>query len=178
MRIVSGELRGRRFAPPASFKARPTTDQARESLFNILNNLMDIEEQTALDLFGGTGAISYELASRGCKSITCVEKNFSHFRFISKTASNLGLTSRIKPIKANVFEYLSRDTGLYSLIFADPPFDLPRTRELPSLVMGSGLLKEDGLFILEHGSGISFEDNPSFWQIRKYGKVNFSFFKP
>ncbi|MGM0377173.1 MAG: RsmD family RNA methyltransferase [Bacteroidota bacterium] len=156
MRIVSGQLKGRRFSPPPSFYARPTTDQARENLFNILNNLIDFEEQRVLDLFSGTGAISYEFASRGAREITCVEKNFGHFRFIKNTAKELGISPPLKAVKADVFKFLSRDKGSYSLIFADPPFDLPQLDTLPELVMNSGRLQKEGIFILEHGPDRNF----------------------
>ncbi len=177
MRIVSGKLKGHRFSPPPSFKARPTTDQARESLFNILNNLIDFEEQKVLDLFSGTGAISYEFASRGCKMGTSIEISYSNFKYIKETITKLDLSKQIKVIKADVFKFISKDTNRYTLIFADPPFDLPQMHEIPSLMMDSGLLEENGLFILEHGPDINFDDSPFFWQTRNYGKVNFSFFR-
>jgi 16S rRNA (guanine(966)-N(2))-methyltransferase RsmD len=176
MRIVSGELKGRRFSPPASFKARPTTDQARESLFNILNNQIDIADQTVLDLFSGTGAISYEFASRGCCSVTSIEKNYAHFKFIRRTASDFNLTPQMKVIKADAFKFISKKQGNFSLIFADPPFNLPQIPELPALILNSGLLVSQGLFILEHGPTYNFSNEPFFWQTRHYGKVNFSFF--
>lgn len=177
MRIVSGKLKGRRFSPPSSFKARPTTDQARESLFNILNNLIDFEEQTVLDLFSGTGAMSYEFASRGCQSVTAIEKNFAHFKFIKKTAKELGLEDTIKIIKSDVFKHLTRESEQYTLVFADPPFNLPQLKEIPHSVMASSCLQKDGFFILEHGPDQNFEENECFWQVRHYGKVNFSFFR-
>jgi len=176
MRIVSGQLKGRRFSPPPSFHARPTTDQARENLFNILNNLIHFSDQCILDLFAGTGAISYEFASRGAREITSVEKNFAHFRFIKKTAEELQISPPIKPVKADVFKFLSREKKTYSLIFADPPFDLPRLHTLPELILNSGHLEKEGIFILEHGPGMNFEHTPFFQQTRHYGKVNFSFF--
>jgi 16S rRNA (guanine966-N2)-methyltransferase len=177
MRIVSGTLKGRRFSPPPSFKARPTTDQARESLFNILNNYINFEEQDVLDLFGGTGAISYECASRGCRSIVCIEKKYSHYKFIIETTSSLDLSTQIKVLKTDVFKLLHQPQNKYSLIFADPPFNLPQLPNIPSLVMKSEILNKNGLFILEHGPDYAFDDSPFFWQSRKYGKVNFSFFK-
>jgi 16S rRNA (guanine(966)-N(2))-methyltransferase RsmD len=178
MRIVSGKLKGRRFSPPSSFKARPTTDQARESLFNILNNLISFEEQEVLDLFGGTGAMSYEFASRGAISVTTVEKSFPHFRFIKTTSETLGLSNELRIVKSDVFKFLPKDTHRYTLIFADPPFSLPDLKELPLLVMNSGRLSPNGLFILEHGPDHNFKNHPFFWQQRNYGKVNFSFFQP
>lgn len=177
MRVVSGKLKGRRFSPPASFKARPTTDQARESLFNILNNLISFEELEVLDLFGGTGAISYEFASRGVISVTTVERSFPHFKFIKTTCESFGLSEIIKIVKADVFNYLQKESRAYSLIFADPPFSLPNLKELPSIVINSKALQSSGIFILEHGPDYNFEDHPNFWQQRNYGKVNFSFFQ-
>ncbi|MGQ1891526.1 RsmD family RNA methyltransferase [Thermophagus sp. OGC60D27] len=177
MRIVSGQLKGRRFSPPASFKARPTTDLAREGLFNILNNLIDFDRQIVLDLFSGTGAISYEFASRGCESITAIEKNYNHFSFIKKTAQQLGLNNQIKVIKADVFKYLERNDKKYTFIFADPPYNLAELEELPPKVMNGQWLTDDGLFVLEHSPTHNFENTPFFWQSRHYGKVNFSFFR-
>lgn len=177
MRIVSGELKGRKLSPPASFRARPTTDRARESLFNILNNLIDFKSQIVLDLFSGTGAISLEFASRGCQSITAVEKNYAHFSFIKKTVSSWGLNKQIQVIKADVFKVLNKMEGNYTLIFADPPFALSTIPDLPQMVFNSQLLLENGLFILEHGPEYNFEDSPHFWQNRRYGKVNFTFFR-
>lgn len=177
MRIVSGEFKGRKLSPPASFRARPTTDRARESLFNILNNLIDFNNQIVLDLFSGTGAISLEFASRGCRSITAVEKNYAHFSFIKKTVNSWGLNKQIQVIKADVFKVLGKMEGNYTLIFADPPFALSSIPDLPQMVFKSQLLSEDGFFILEHGPEYNFEDSPHFWQKRRYGKVNFSFFR-
>ncbi len=177
MRIVSGTLKGRRFSPPASFNARPTTDQARESLFNVLNNLIDFETQKVLDLFSGTGAISYEFASRGCPQVVSVEQNFRHYSFIKSCVEDFKLTAQIKPVRADTFKYLKQAPQRYTLIFADPPFDHPHLETLPDLVLSPTLLSADGLFILEHGPNRNFEDHPQFWQIRKYGKVNFSFFR-
>jgi len=177
MRIVSGKLKGRKFSPPASFRARPTTDLARESLFNILNNLINFKCQVVLDLFSGTGAISYEFASRGCPSITAVEKNYAHFSFIKKTVSSWGLNHQIQVVKADVFKFLDKMEGKYTLVFADPPFDLSAIEDLPQMVIKSQLLSEDGIFVLEHGPDHNFEGNPYFWQKRRYGKVNFSFFR-
>ena len=177
MRIVSGFLKGRRFSPPSSFKARPTTDQARESLFNILNNLIDFEEQVVLDLFSGTGAMSYEFASRGCKSVTAIEKNYAHYKFIKSTTQELGLNKTIKIKKVDAFKLLSKIPESYTLIFADPPFNLPQIAHIPEMVMHSDHLTNEGLFILEHGPDQNFESDQYFWQVRHYGKVNFSFFK-
>jgi 16S rRNA (guanine966-N2)-methyltransferase len=178
MRIVGGELKGRRFSPPKNFKARPTTDTARESLFNILANYYDFEELSVLDLFGGTGAISFEFASRGVPQVTCVENNYHHYSFIKKCIHELDLTSVVQPLKADVFTYLNKGViHPVRLIFADPPFDLPQFDKVLPTVLESGFLTPDGLFILEHGPGNDFSSSPFFRQLRKYGKVHFSFFE-
>ncbi|MBN2743454.1 MAG: RsmD family RNA methyltransferase [Marinilabiliaceae bacterium] len=181
MRIVSGDLKGRRFSPPLSFKARPTTDFAKENLFNVLSNRMDFESIRVLDLFGGTGSISYEFASRGCTDVTCVELNFNHYRFICKCVDELGLKKVIHPLKADVFKFLAKSAGAslsgYDLVFADPPFDMKEVDSLPALVHESGVLKPGGLLIFEHTDKKSFAMAPGFVEVRDYGKVNFSFFQ-
>ena len=177
MRIVGGALKGRRFSPPKNFRARPTTDTARESLFNILANHYYFEELSVLDLFSGTGAISFEFASRGVVQITCVEKDYHHYSFIKKCIKELNLESVIQPLKADVFTFLTK--GVISpvrLIFADPPFDLPHFDKVLPAVLESGLLAPEGLLILEHGPQNDFSSHPAFQQLRKYGKVHFSFF--
>lgn len=177
MRIVGGELSGRRFSPPKNFRARPTTDTARESLFNILANHYDFEELSVLDLFGGTGAISLEFASRGVPQVTCVEKKYHHYSFIKKCIVELDLTSVIQPVKADVFTFLSKGgMSPVRLIFADPPFDLPHFDKVLPAVLESGLMAPEGLFILEHGPQNDYSTHPAFQQLRKYGKVHFSFF--
>ncbi|MBN2166251.1 MAG: RsmD family RNA methyltransferase [Marinilabiliaceae bacterium] len=177
MRIVSGYLKGRRFSPPSSFKARPTTDFAKENLFNILNNRINFEETKVLDLFSGTGSISFEFASRGCKDITSVELNFNHYKFIKKCAEDLELNSIVKCIKGDCFKYIEKCTKEYDIIFSDPPFDLTKADDLPILVLSTNILKKDGLFILEHSDKKSFSKHPNFIENRNYGKVNFSIFK-
>lgn len=178
MRIVSGVLKGRLFHPPSNFKARPTTDIAKESLFNILNSFIDYESTTVLDLFSGTGSISYEFASRGCPSVISVEKNFHHFKFIKKCVEDFKLDNIIKPLNTDVFIYLTKvREQTFDLIYADPPFDLNSLDKIPDIVMESNILKNDGLFILEHGANNNFENHKNFSQMRKYGKVCFTFFK-
>lgn len=178
MRIVSGMLKGRRFSPPASFRARPTTDMAKENLFNILTNIIDFESTSVLDLFSGTGSLSYEFASRGCPSVTSVEKNFHHFSFIRKCIEELKLTKIIKPLKADVFSYLEKvKPHSFDLIFADPPFELKALDKIPDIILTSKALKTDGLLILEHGPNHDFSNNSYYWQSRHYGKVCFTFFK-
>ncbi|ASB50822.1 RsmD family RNA methyltransferase [Alkalitalea saponilacus] len=177
MRIVSGYLKGRRFSPPKNFRARPTTDTARESLFNILANIIDFESVDILDLFSGTGAISFEFASRGANSVTLVEKNYHHYSFIRKCIDELELNEVIKPVKTDVFTYLDHVSDQqYDIIFADPPFDLKEFEKIVPAVLDRNLLKTDGIFILEHGPDKNFSDFANFNQQRKYGKVCFSFF--
>jgi len=178
MRVIGGTLKGRIFSPEKNFRSRPTTDMAKESLFNILANIIDFEEIKALDLFSGTGSISYELASRGCKNILSIENDFYHYKFIIKCIEELNLQQIIKPIKQDVFAFLQREEfSDFDLIFADPPFDLSNIKLLPQLILNSSLLKKDGLLIIEHGSEHNFSNIQFFWQVRHYGKVFFSFFK-
>lgn len=177
MRIVSGTLRGRRFDPPESFDARPTTDFAKENLFNVLCNFVDFEDIAVLDLFGGSGSISYEFASRGCHDITCVEKSVVHQRFISKTVAVFGICDRVKVIRGDAIKFISSAPRKYDLIFADPPYSMPEVDEIPDLVMSNDILGKDGFFILEHSGAGRFNNHPNFWQTRAYGKVNFTFFK-
>ena len=177
MRIISGKYRGKRINPPAGFKARPTTDYARESLFNILANRIDFESVAVLDLFAGTGSISYEFASRGTLVIHLVEKDSGHIAFIRRMLSEMKLSS-IKPIHIDVKAYLKTCRFEYDIVFADPPYDLEWLDTLPELVTKSGIIKEDGFFILEHPKSLSFSDHKLFFEHRNYGSVNFSFFKP
>ncbi|MBK8807484.1 MAG: RsmD family RNA methyltransferase [Bacteroidales bacterium] len=177
MRVISGTLKGRIITVPGYFNLRPTTDLAKESLFNILNNLIDFESTTALDLFAGTGSISYELASRGCTMVTSIEKNYNHYKFILDTALALGVKDIIKPIKNDVFEFIKTSKQTYDLIFCDPPYDLKELETLPNLILKKGLLAADGLLIIEHPKSISFSSNPFFYQHKHYGSVNFSMFQ-
>ena len=176
MRIISGKFKGRRITPPTNITARPTTDFAREGLFNLLTNRIDFEEITALDLFAGTGAISLELISRGCKQVTSVESNFRQYEFIQKASKELGVDNLIL-LKADVFKFLERNKYRYDFIFADPPYDLSNLTDLPDIVFSRNLLSEDGLFILEHSAKNDFSKHPNFLEKRHYGNVNFSFFE-
>lgn len=177
MRIIGGRYRGRRISPPGNFKARPTTDFAREGLFNILNNRVDFENITVLDLFSGTGSISYEFASRGASAVHLVEKDIKHIFGIRKILKELELEN-VKPIHIDVKAYLKTCSVRYDIVFADPPFELSWLKDLPDLVTQSGVIKEDGFFILEHPRDLSFTDHILFFEHRNYGGVNFSFFKP
>ncbi len=176
MRIVSGELKGRAINPPKNLRARPTTDFAKENLFNILQNIVDFEECDVLDLFSGTGSISYEFASRGVQSVISVEINSVHHNFIRKTAAELKLDN-FYAVKANVFLYLKSCTKKFDIIFSDAPYDLEGAEAVIDQVFDGGLLKDGGLLIFEHSKGVEFSGHANFWQSRSYGSVQFSFFK-
>lgn len=177
MRVISGIYKHRRFDIPKSFKARPTTDFAKENLFNVLNNYLDFEGLNALDLFAGTGSISIELVSRGCEKVISIEKDRQHFAFIKKVMAEVK-TDKCMPICGDVFKYMSRSTEQFDFIFADPPYALKELSTIPDLVFQHNLLKEDGLFVLEHGKDYDFSQHPCFIEHREYGSVNFSFFQP
>ena len=176
MRIIGGKYRGRRIEPPGQFKARPTTDFAREGLFNILTNRVDFEESTILDLFSGTGSISYEFASRGSVNVHLVEQDPRHISGIKSIIRTLEMDN-IRAIHIDVRAYLKTCSVKYDVVFADPPFNLSWLKEIPDLVTRSGVLKADGFFILEHPKALSFSSHPLFFEHRNYGGVNFSFFK-
>lgn len=176
MRIISGQYKGRAINPPRNLRARPTTDFAKENLFNVLGNIVDFEECDVLDLFSGTGSISYEFASRGVKSITSVEINGVHHSFIRKTAAELGIRN-LYAVKANAFLYLRSCPKKFDIIFSDAPYDLEGSEQVIDLVMGGDLLTEDGFLVFEHSKGKEFSEHPNFWQQRSYGSVQFSFFK-
>lgn len=177
MRVISGIYKRRHFDVPHTFKARPTTDFAKENLFNVLNGYLDFEEGiTALDLFSGTGSISIELVSRGCDRVISVEKDPQHHAFIRKIMNEVK-TDKCFPLKGDVFKYIGKCQEQFDFIFADPPYALPQLPEIPDLIFRYNILKPDGLFVLEHGKDLSFGDHPNFVEHRQYGSVNFSFFK-
>ena len=177
MRIITGKYKGRHFEIPRSFSARPTTDFAKENLFNVLQGYIDFsEEPTALDLFSGTGSITLELVSRGCGRVVSVELDTRHYRLICQFLDKLQDTAAM-PIRADVFQYLAKCREQFDFIFADPPYTLPQIPELPNIVLSRNLLKEDGLFVLEHGKSNDFSQHPRFLEHRSYGSVNFSFFR-
>lgn len=177
MRIISGTHKGRRFQVGSKFKARPTTDFAKETLFNVLQNLYDFEGLKVLDLFGGTGSISYEFASRGATSVLTIEKNSKHHEYIKKNSTLLEFNATIKAIKADVFTYLPKLQEHFDVIFADPPFNLENSEQLLQLIFDLELLKKDGMFILEHGEDKDFSKHPQFERLVKRGSVQFSFFE-
>jgi len=155
---------------------RPTTDFAKEGLFNILNNLVDFESLKVLDLFSGTGSIAFEFLSRGAPEVTAIDANHRCVDFIKKTAETFG-AGNLKPVRTNVFVFLKHMIGKYDLIFADPPYELDGIESIPDLVLNSDLLEAEGLFILEHSDKYKFEHHPAFFQKRNYGSVHFTFFK-
>lgn len=176
MRVITGKYKGRHFEVPRTFKARPTTDFAKENLFNVLRAYIDFEETTALDLFGGTGSISLELLSRGCQRVVTLEKDRRHFSFISQCQRILS-DNAWTPLCGDALKFIERCKESFDLVFADPPYALPELGELPDRIMQSDLLKSNGLLVLEHGKTYNFSTRTDFIEHRAYGSVNFSFFK-
>jgi len=173
--IISGKYKGRLIKPPQGLRVRPTTDYARESLFNILINRLNFEDIDVLDLFSGTGSVTYEFASRGARSVELVELNRSNYGFITATLRELNLEN-VTSYNTDIRIYLRKSKRRFDLIFADPPYDLPWLKDIPALIMKYGVLKQGGIFILEHPSKTSFNDTVGFSEHRHYGSVNFSFF--
>ena len=175
MRIVSGSHKGRVVRPPKFFKDRPTTDMAKEALFNIINNSFVYDEIRVLDLFSGTGSIAFEFASRGCNDIICVDKNYKYTEFIKRTALDFEF-NLIKVIKYDVFKFIEKSNQKFDVIFADPPYDLSNLIEIPNAIFTNNLLADNGLLIVEHPDKISFNNSPNINEHRNYSRVNFSFF--
>ncbi len=175
MRIIRGKYGRRRFEVPKNITARPTTDFARENLFNVLENLDDFEGKTALDLFAGTGAISLEFASRGCSEVTAVEQASVQAQFIRSVKEKLGDTA-LRVIKGDVFKFIATCGRSFDFIFADPPYDHPRFEEVPELILSSAMVKPGTVVIIEHSRTRDFSTLPGFSQHRVYGSVNFSIF--
>ena len=177
MRIIRGTHRGRQIFPDKNFSARPTTDFAKENIFNVLCNYMDLEDISALDLFSGTGSISYEFASRGAKEVISIEANYNHFSFIKRTCSELGFKN-ITVFKTNVFTACKKLRGRkFDIIFADPPYNLAEINEIPGAIFDNDLLSDEGLAIIEHPASVDYSAHPLFSEHREYGSVNFSIFK-
>lgn len=176
MRIIRGKYKGRHISTPTRFKARPTTDFAKEGLFNILENTyVDFDAApTALDLFAGTGSIGLELASRGCRKVVSVEKDFKHWQFLARVQKELQVQEWL-PLKGDVFKYVQTCKERYDLIFADPPYALENLKDIPDATLP--LLADDGLLVVEHGKNDDFSAHPRFVAHRSYGSVNFSFFQ-
>jgi len=175
LRIIGGKYRGKHLDLPSGLSARPTTDFAREGLFDILSTRISFEDTDVLDLFSGTGSISFEFISRGAKTVHLVEYNQRNIFFIRRTIKDMNI-SNIKAVRLDVREFLKVCRYTYDIIFADPPFDLPWLKKLPGMVLDTDLLNEGGFLIVEHPGEISFNDHPGFFEHRKYGRVNFSFF--
>jgi 16S rRNA (guanine966-N2)-methyltransferase len=175
MRIIGGTLKGKQFNAPARLPVRPTTDMAKEALFNILYNTYDFESCSVLDLFSGTGSISIEFASRGIKHVTAVDLHSGCVHWLKSTAEQYNLTV-IEAQKADTFKFLAQDTNQYHIIFADPPYDLPNIPTIPQLVMENGLLTDNGTLIVEHPPMLKLNHLPGFTEVRKYGNSSFSFF--
>ena len=179
MRIIGGKHKRRRFDVPKSFNARPTTDFAKENLFNVLQYYIDFDEATALDLFSGTGSISVELISRGCSRVIALEQRREHTLFIRSVARELKEEARLQVLQSDVCRYLQASKGSrgqFDFIFADPPYKLKEIATLPQLILSSGLLKEEGVLVVEHPVTYDFSELPHFAEHREYGSVNFSIF--
>lgn len=176
MRIIGGRLKGKGILPPRGYKARPTTDFAKEGLFNVLDNEYEFEDLKVLDLFSGTGAIAYEFASRGAARVCCVEMDRDNSAFIRREAARLGLDN-VTVVRDNVFEFLPVCREKYDIIFADPPYSLEGLETIPDKVFSMDILHPERYFILEHGDEHSFSTHPLFVKEKVYGRVHFSFFE-
>ena len=194
MRIITGKYKGRHFDIPRSFKARPTTDFAKENIFNVLTGYIDFEGATALDLFSGTGSITLELLSRGCSQVISVEMDRDHHRFICECLKKLNLSPTLPqgegadsspsgrlggvlPLRGDVFKFIKACKQQFDFIFADPPYALKELPQIPDMVFEKGILKADGIFVFEHGKDHDFSQHPHFVEHRSYGSVNFSLFR-
>lgn len=175
MRIIGGRLKGRQICPPAGYNARPTTDFAREGLFNVLDNEYDFEGMTVLDLFGGTGAVAFEFASRGAGKVYSVEMARENATFIKTEAAKLGL-GNVVMVRDNVFDFLTVCHEKFDIIFADPPYAMEGVEALPDKIFERNILYDGNYFVLEHGDEHSFISHPYFKKEKRYGRVHFSFF--
>jgi 16S rRNA (guanine(966)-N(2))-methyltransferase RsmD len=176
MRIITGKYKGRHFDIPRNFKARPTTDFAKENIFNVMGGYIDFEGATALDLFSGTGSITLELLSRGCAQVVSIEMDRDHHRFIQQCLQKLQ-GDNAQCIRGDVFRFVKSCKMQFDFIFADPPYALKELPQVPDLIFERGLLKEGGVLVFEHGKDHDFSQHPHFREHRQYGSVNFSIFK-
>lgn len=176
MRIIAGSLKGRSIDVPRNFKGRPTTDFAREGLFNVLNNRVDWQDAHVLDLFAGTGAFSLECFSRGAEQILAVDLQPLHVRFMNENFKKFE-AHNAHAIKQDVFKWIPTVSEKFNLIFADPPYDIPGLVKLPGLVLESGILTPGGVLVFEHGKRTKFTDQPGFKMEKVYSNVTFSFFE-
>ncbi len=177
MRVIGGKYRNRRLHPPPNIDARPTTDYAKEGLFNVLHHSTALDGIRVLDLFAGTGNISLEFLSRGARDVLSVETDRKLHDFMSRTAQQLN-EPNWRSVKADVFTFLNSHRGVYDIVFADPPFAMEGLDRIVTLVLGNGLLRPDGMLIIEHSEKMSLKDVPGFQRQRSYGLVQFSFFTP
>lgn len=178
MRIISGRFRGRKFNPPvAGWPTRPTTDFAREALFNLLLNRIDFLDIQALDLFSGSGGHSLEIISRGAAQVVAVDKHRACCKFLKGIANEWGIEEQLEVINADVRSYIKKSQKSFDYIFADPPFSLPWIQELPGLIFNQALLKQKGLLVIEHPSTIVMDGHPAYLETRNYSKLSFSFFE-
>jgi len=175
MRIISGIYKSRRFDIPKNFNARPTTDFAKENIFNVIGNLIDLEDAIALDLFAGTGSIGFELLSRGCREVICVEKDAVHYAFIKKVRDELK-TNQLSAVRTDAMKYIASVKQTFDFIFADPPYAFKDLPQIPELILSRRLLNPNGVFVMEHPKEYDFSHLPGFLQRRVYGSVNFSIF--
>ena len=174
MRVITGKYKGRHFDVPRTFKARPTTDFAKENIFNVLQSYVDFDDEpSALDLFAGTGSITLELLSRGCSQVVCVEKDPLHYSFITGFLGD----KNAFPVRGDVFKYLAKTREQFDIIFADPPYTLDNIQEIPDIILERNLLKDGGILILEHGKDNDFSNHERLVDHRVYGSVNFSLFR-
>lgn len=176
MRIITGQFKGRHFDVPRTFKARPTTDFAKENIFNVLNGYIDFEGIDALDLFSGTGSISLELVSRGCGRVVSIEQDRDHHAFIIQCLKKLG-TTNCAAIRGDVFRFVRSCRQQFDFIFADPPYALKELPQIPQMIFDRGMLAEGGILVFEHGKDHDFSSHPRFVEHRSYGSVNFSIFR-
>lgn len=177
MRIISGTHKGRRFYPPKNLPVRPTTDFAKEGLFNVLRNWIEIDRSTILDLCSGTGNMTFEFASRGAKSVLAVDQEFGCIRYIKKIAEELKL-NQISTFKSELFKFLRTAVGSYDIVFVDPPYGLEGIEKVPDLILEKELVLKSGLLVVEHGRETNFDGHKYFYATRKFGNVNFTFFDP
>lgn len=178
MRVISGKFKSRRFSVPKGFPSRPTTDFAKEGLFNLLENRLDFEGLHVLDLFAGTGNIGLEFISRGAQKVTAVDQNFKCVRHIFALFKQLDIVPFLEVVKSECLQFLSSSKGMFDVVFADPPYDYKEHHHLYQEILRNGLAKNDGLVIIEHGRQTSFEHVEGFMFLKTYGNVYFSFLKP
>ena len=176
MRIIGGKFKSRRYSTPKNFPSRPTTDFAKEGLFNILENKIYFDELSVLDLCAGSGSISFEFLSRGVSKVTAIDQNYNCIRHLNEVTDKLNCKESISIIKGDIIKFLIKTDASFDLIFADPPYDYKEHEQIAEIVFDRSLLTDNGMLIIEHGDKTSLEDRTHFQFMRIYGKVRFSFF--